>query len=168
MGLSLCFKQLDLGIQGYVDVDIVEDDDGRKSTTRYVYMLGGTIISWVSKLQKIFTLSTIEAEHMAVTEASKEMIWLQSFLVELGQNTGKSVLYYDSQSTIHLAKNPVYHVRTKHIQMRYHFIRSVLEDGVLVLEKIPGSLNLADMLTKTVLIEKLKLCTTSIGLLHKE
>ena len=59
----------------------------------------------------------------------------------------------------------MYHMRTKHTQVRYHFIRLALEDGVLVLEKIIGSLNPADMLTKTVLVEKLKLCTTSIGLL---
>ena len=67
-----------------------------------------------------------------------------------------------------MAKNPVYHARTKHIQVRYHFIRSALEDGVLVLEKILGSLNPADMLIKTVLIEKLKLCATSVGLLLEE
>ena len=75
------------------------------------------------------------------------------------------MLYCDSQSVIHLAKNPVYHARTKHIQVRYHFIRSALEDGVLELKKILGSLNPADMITKTVPIEQLKLCTTSVGLL---
>ena len=89
---------------------------------------------------------------------------MQSFLEELGQNYGKSTLHCDSQSAIHLAKNPVYHARTKHIQVRYHFIRSVLEDGVLVLEKIPGSKNPADMLTKSVTIDKLKLCSASVGL----
>ena len=75
------------------------------------------------------------------------------------------MLYCDSQSAIHFAKNPIYHARTKQIQVRYHFIRSVLEDEVLVLEKILGSQNPADMLTKTILIEKLKLCATSVGLL---
>ena len=93
------------------------DIDGRKSTTRYVFTLGGTSVSWVSKLQKIVVLSTTEAEYVAVTEASKELIWLQSFLEELGQNYGKSTLHYDSESTIHLAKNHVYHTRTKHIQV---------------------------------------------------
>ena len=64
-----------------------------------------------------------------------------------------------------MAKNLVYHARTKHIQVNYHFVKSALEDRVLVLEKILRSLNLADMLTKTVSVEKLKLCATSIGLL---
>ncbi|PON61539.1 hypothetical protein PanWU01x14_144550 [Parasponia andersonii] len=153
-----------MGLQGYVDADMAGDIDGRKSTTRYVFTFGSTAISWVSKLQKIVALSTTEAEYVAVTDASKELIWLQSFLEELSQNYGKSTLHCDSQSVIHLAKNPVYHARTKHIQVRYHFIRSALEDGVLVLEKIPGSKNPADMLTKTVTIDKLKLCSASIGL----
>ncbi|PON33692.1 hypothetical protein PanWU01x14_350640, partial [Parasponia andersonii] len=135
--MSLCFKKSDMGLQGYVDADMAGDVDGRKSTTGYVFTLGGTAVGWVSKLQKIVALSTTEAEYVAVTEASKELIWLQSFLEELGQNYGKSTLHCDSQSAIHLAKNPGYHARTKHIQVRYHFIRSALEDGVLVLEKIP-------------------------------
>ena len=93
------------------------DLDGRKSTTGYVYTVGGTTFSWVSKLQKIVALSTTEAEYVAVTEASKEMIWLRSFLEELGHKLGKSMLYCDSQSAMHLAKNFVDHARTKHIQV---------------------------------------------------
>ena len=165
---ALCFKKSDLGLEGFVDADMARDVDGRKSTMGYVYTLGGTAVSWVSKLQKIVALSTTEAEYVAMTEASKEMVWLQSFLEELGHKQVKSVLHCDSQSAIHLARNPVYHARTKHIQVRYHFIRSALEDGVLVLEKILGSQNPADMLTKTVPIEKLKLCATSVGLLRRE
>ncbi|KAL0755152.1 hypothetical protein Bca101_092820 [Brassica carinata] len=94
------------------------------------------------------------------------MIWLQSFLEELGHDQGKSVLYCDSKSAIDLAKNPVYHAWTKHIHHRYHFIRSALEDEMLVLEKIPGSKNPADMLTKVVPYGKLRLCATSVGLLE--
>ncbi|KAE8664146.1 Serine-threonine protein kinase [Hibiscus syriacus] len=115
----------------------------------YVYTLGGTAVSWVSQLQNIVALSTTEAEYVAVTEAIKEMVWLQSFLEELGKKQENNVLYCDSQSAIHLVKNPSFHSRKKHIQMRYHFIRSLLEDGILKLEKISGSQNPADMLTKT-------------------
>ena len=164
--LALCFKQSDLGLQGYVDADMAGDVDDRKSSIGYVYTLGGTTISWVSKLQKKVTLSITEAEYVAVTEASKEMIWLQTFLEELGQRQWKGVLHCDSQSAIHLVKNRVYHENIKHIQVRYHFIRSTLEDRVLVLQKILKSLKYpADMLTKTVPVEKLKLCVTSVGLL---
>ena len=121
-------------------------------------------MSWGSQLQKIVAHSTIEAEYVAVTEASKEMVWFQSFLEELGKKQEDNVLYCDSQSAIHLAKNPSFHSRTKHIHLRYHFIRSLMEDGILKLEKISGAQNPADMLTKTVTIDKLKLCSASVGL----
>ena len=164
--LSLCFTKSEKGLQGYVDANNGGDIDSTKSTTGYVYTFGGTAICWASKLQKIVSLSSCEAEYVAVTEATKEMMWLQSFLQELDHDQGKSVLYCDSKSAIDLAKNPVYHARTKHIHRRYHFIRSALEDEMLVLEKIPGSKNPADMLTKVVSCEKLRLCVTSVGLLE--
>jgi hypothetical protein len=165
LGTSLCFTGADMKLTGYVDSDLAGDVDTRKSTTGYVYTLGGTAVSWVSKLQKIVALSTTEAEYVAVTEAGKEMVWLQGFLEELGQRQKKGILHSDSQSAIFLAKNPAFHSRTKHIQLRYHFIRSLLDGGQLTLEKILGAKNPADMLTKGVTIEKLKLCSTSVGLL---
>ena len=72
-------------LQDYVDVDFTGDIDSRKSTTEFVFTLGGTAISWVSNLQKIVTLSTTEAEYVAATETGKEMIWLHGFLDELGK-----------------------------------------------------------------------------------
>ena len=115
------------------------DIDSRKSTIGYDYTLGGTTVSWVSKLQKIVALSTIKAEYVAMTEASKELMWLQSFLEKLGHKYKRSVLHYDNQSVIHLAKNLIYHARTKHIQVLYQFMRSALEDTILTLEKIQGN-----------------------------
>ncbi|KAE8661431.1 putative WRKY transcription factor 4 [Hibiscus syriacus] len=85
----------------------------RRSTTGYVYTLGGTTVSWVSQLQKIAALSTTKAEYVVVTEASKEMVCLQSFLEELGKKQENCVLYCDNQSVIHLAKNPSFHSRMK-------------------------------------------------------
>ncbi|KAE8695859.1 U-box domain-containing protein 31 [Hibiscus syriacus] len=163
---ALCFKGGDTILTGYVDADLAGNVDIRRSTTGYVYTLGGTAVSWVSQLQKIVALSTTEAEYVAVTEASKEMVWFQSFLEELGKKQENIVLYCDSQSAIHLAKNPSFHSRTKHIQLRYHFIRSLLEDGILKLEKISRAQNPADMLTKAVTTDKLKLCSTSVGMLE--
>ncbi|KAE8702283.1 Squamosa promoter-binding protein 2 [Hibiscus syriacus] len=163
---ALCFKGGDTILTGYVDADLAGNVDIRMSTTGYVYTLGGTAVSWVSQLQKIVALSTTEAEYVAVTEAIKEMVWLQSFLEELGKIQENNVLYCDSQSAIHLAKNPSFHSRTKHIQLRYHFIWSLLEDGILKLEKISGAQNPADMLIKTVTTEKLKLCSASVGMLE--
>ena len=96
------------------------------------------------------------------TEASKEMIWLHRFMEELGKKQENSRLYCDSESAIHLEKNSTFHSKTKHIQLRYHFIRSTLEDGHLKLEKIHTSQNLAYMLTKGVTRDKLSSYSVSI------
>jgi hypothetical protein len=152
---ALCFGGSDIVLQGYVDSDMAGDKDSRRSTIGYVFTVGGTIISWILKLQKVVSLSTTEAEYVVATEASKEMIWLHRFMEELGKKQENSRLYCDSESAIHLANNSTFHSNTKHIQIRYHFIRSILEDGHLKLEKIHTSQNPADMLTKGVTREKL-------------
>ena len=115
-------------------------------------------------MKKVVSLSTIEAEYVAATEASKEMIWLQRFMEELGKKQENSRLYSDSQSAIHLTKNSAFHLKTKNIHLRYHFIRSTLEDGQLKLEKIHTSQNPTDMLTKGVTREKLSSYSVSVGL----
>jgi hypothetical protein len=81
---ALCFGGSNTFLQGYVDSDMEGDKDNKRSTTGYVFTIGGTIISWISKLQKVVALSTTEAEYVVATEASKEMIWLQRFMEELG------------------------------------------------------------------------------------
>ena len=93
------------------------------------------------------------------------MIWLQFFLEELGHPQKDNYLFTDSQSAIHLAKNSDLHSKTKHIQLWYHFIQSVLEDGQLKLEKIHTNENLANMLTKVVTREKLNSSSALVGLL---
>ena len=85
-------------------------------------------------------------------------------LDELGFKQENNVLYSDSQNAIYLAKNSVFHSRTKHIDIHYYFIRSLLEDEVLTLKKILGSKNPGDMLTKTMMIDKLNLCSKAISL----
>lgn len=140
------------------------DIDGRRSTTGYIFTVGGIAVSWILKLQKVVALSTMETEYVAAIEASKEMIWLQRFMEELGKKKENNRLYSDSQSAIHLAKNSAFHSRTKHIQLRYHFIRSVLEDGQLKLEKIHTSHNTVDMLTKAVTRVKLSSFSILVGL----
>lgn len=92
------------------------------------------------------------------------MIWLQNFLEELGKKHEDNVLYCHNQSEIQLVKNSSFYSRTKYIQVRYYFIQSLLEDETLKLEKIYGSQNSVDMLTKIVTIDKLKLYLVSIGL----
>jgi hypothetical protein len=94
------------------------------------------MVSLISKLQKVVSLSTTKAEYVAATEASKEIIWLQRFMEELGKKQENRRLYRDSESAIHIAKNSTFLSNTKHIQLNYHFLQSVLDDGHLKLEKI--------------------------------
>jgi hypothetical protein len=77
---ELCFGDSNIVLEGYVDSDMVGDKYSRRSTTRYVFTVGGTIISWVSKLQKVVSLSTMESQYVAARDASKVMIWLHRFI----------------------------------------------------------------------------------------
>ncbi|KAH7295960.1 hypothetical protein KP509_26G001200 [Ceratopteris richardii] len=127
---------------------MARDVDTRKSTSGYVYILAGGAISWCSRLQRIVALSTTEAEYISATEASKEAIWLARLCSEFGMSEKALVLGCDNQSAICLAKNATFHACTKHIDVRYHFIREVLEDGLITLIKVNTSENPKDALTK--------------------
>ena len=85
-------------MQGYVDTNLVGDIDSRKSTTGFVFTLGGIAISWASNLQKIVALSTTEAKYVAATKTGNEMIWLHSFLDEFSKKQELGILHSDSQS----------------------------------------------------------------------
>ena len=167
--VGLLFKQdntLGKGVIGYVDSDYAGDLDKRRSTTGYVFTLAGGPISWKSTLQSTVALSTTEAEYMAVTEAVKEAIWLQGMAKTLGLVQEHINVYCDSQSAIHLAKNQVYHARTKHIDVRFHFVREIIEEGKICLQKIKTADNPADMMTKVVTTIKFEHCLNLINILH--
>ncbi|GKC18269.1 retrovirus-related pol polyprotein from transposon TNT 1-94 [Tanacetum coccineum] len=115
-------------VEGYCDSDYAGDLDKRRSTTGYVFTLAKAPVSWKFTLQSTTALSTTEAKYMVMTEAVKEAIWLQGLLGELGIKQKFVTMHSDSQSAIHLAKNQVYHARTEHIDVRYHFIREILEE----------------------------------------
>eukprot|EP01018_Ginkgo_biloba_P001714 Gb_30736 [translate_table: standard] len=92
---GLCFGGSNTVLQGYVDSDMAGNIDGRRSTIGYVFTIGGTVVSWISKLQKVVALSTTEVEYVAATEANKDMIWLQRFMEELGKKKENNRLYSD-------------------------------------------------------------------------
>ena len=156
---GLCFNKSNaLDLVGYVDSDFAGDRDSRKSTTAYYFTLGGNCISWKSSLQPLVTLSTTEAEYIAITDVFKEAIWLQGILTEIQQLHGKTVVYSDSQSAIHLSKNPVHHERTKHVDVKYHFVREIISSGKIEIKKVPTEDNPSDMGTKIVTAAKLSHC----------
>ena len=159
-------KSLGSCVVGYCDSDYAGDLDKRRSTTGYLFTLAKGPVSWKSTLQATVALSTTEAEYMAITEAVKEAIWLHGLLEELGVGQKHLMVHSDSQSAIHLAKNQVFHARTKHIDVRYHFVREILEEEEILLQKIRTEDNPADMLTKVVTRAKFEHCLDLVNILH--
>jgi len=136
-------------ILGYTDSDWAGNIDTRRSTGGYVFLMCGAAVSWSSKLQSSPALSSTEAEYMACTRAAQEAIWLRQLLEQLGfKQTKPTSLLGDNQGAIALAKNPGNHPRTKHIALRYHFIRFTISNGHILLNYIPTSDMAADGLTK--------------------
>ena len=121
----------------------------------YVFTLGGSVVSWKATLQPSVTLSTIKAEYMALAVEAKEGIWLEGLVNDFGLPHAQATIYCDSLSAICLAKDQVHHERTKHIDVRYHFLRS---EKRIQVKKVGTADNLADMFTKPILASKLQHC----------
>nr|KYP38863.1 Retrovirus-related Pol polyprotein from transposon TNT 1-94 [Cajanus cajan] len=134
-------------LAGYSDADYAADLDGRKSITGYAFTLKSYLVSWKATLQSSVALSTTEAEYMALTEAAKEGIWLKGLISDLGVKQEHALIFCDSLSAICLAKDQVHHERTKHIDVRYHFI---ISERRIKVQKIDTLHNPADMFTKFV------------------
>ena len=110
-------------LQGWSDADWGGDRDIRRSTSGYVFSLGHGALSWSSKRQPTVALSSTEAEYRAACSATCEAVWLRRLLGELGfPQQSKTVIHSNNQSCIAIAKNPVFHARTKHIEIQYHFV----------------------------------------------
>ncbi|MCO5597872.1 hypothetical protein L7F22_051957 [Adiantum nelumboides] len=114
--------------------------------------------------QKCVALSTTEAEYVGATEASKEALWLMRLVEELGIKSQVPVLHSDSQNAIMLARNPVFHAKTKYIEVKYHFLSSVLDDKNITLVKVHTNDNPADLLTKSLPAERFAYCRQMMGI----
>ena len=113
---------LGLELELYYDADWADGED-RKSISAYIVILAGGAVSWRSKKQSTVASSSTEAEYMALLEATKESIWVQRLLSELGQTVeNANIIFEDNQGAIALANNPEHHARTKHIDIQYHFV----------------------------------------------
>ena len=131
-----------------------------KSTSGHIYTLASGAISWWSRLHRIVALSTTKAEYISPTKASKGAIWLAHFCSEFGMPEKAPD---NSQSAIYLGKNAMFHAHTKHIDVRYHFIKEVLEDGLITLIKVNTSQNPTDALTKYLPEAQHQLCIQMVG-----
>lgn len=138
-----------LTLRGYADADWAADKDTRRSVTGYLFELGGAAITWHTKLQPTVALSTSEAEFMSACAATQEAIHLRRLLGDLGFPQEKpTVILEDNMGCICMSENPVMHRRTKHIDIKFHFIREAVERGDVILTFTPTSTQVADLLTK--------------------
>jgi hypothetical protein len=152
-------------LEGYSDADWAGDLDNRRSTTGYLFKIGGVPICWKSKRQPTVALSTAEAEYMALSLAVQTVIWIRKLLKNFGVSIEKpTTLYEDNQGCIAMAKNPVNHERTKHIDIRYHFVREKVEEGIVQVEYLETEEMLADILTKGLARDRHQKLCKKIGL----
>ena len=159
----LVYGEKEHSISGYTDADGMSNED-RHAISGYAFLIDGGAVSWSSKRQSIVTLSTAEAEYVAATHAAKEAVWLREFISEIYKPQDPMTLYSDSQSAIALARNEQFHARTKHIDIRFHFIRYIIEAGKIVIDYCPTEDMVADTFTKALPSAKAKHFATSLGL----
>lgn len=153
----------DTHLLGYSDADGMSNED-RHAISGYVFLIGGAV-SWSSKRQEIVSLSTVEAEYVALTHATKEAIWLRNFLTEVYRAPLDPVtLYGDNQGALALAHDDKFHARTKHIDIRFHFVRYAVETNKIKLVYCPTEDMTADVLTKALPSMKAKHFASSMGL----
>jgi hypothetical protein len=172
-----------LEVLAYSDSDWANDMKSRKSTNGYVFTIYNGAVTWKSRRQSTVALSSTEAEYVGYTEAAKEAIWIRGLLIELDQriplnrinNEHNSkwgqepiTIRVDNQGAIDLANNPKIHDRTKHIDIRHHFIREAIERRLINLFRIPTTEQTADILTKPLARTKFEEHRRGMGIMAIE
>jgi hypothetical protein len=151
------------GLEAFCDADYAGDIDTRRSTTGYAFIACGGAVSWSSKRQPTVAMSTTEAEYMAAAHCIKEALWIRKLLDDLQLPNPAIVIQCDNQGAIKLLKNPVFSIRTKHIDVIYNFARERVARKEVIIQYIRTDAMVADYLTKTVPKEKHNFCRISMG-----
>ena len=161
-------RSSDPTLSGYTDSDWAGSVDDRKSTAGYVFSLGSGAITWASKKQQAVALSSTEAEYRGAVKASCEAVWLRRMLADMHvSQAGPTPLFCDNQGVLKLAKNPVFHERTKHVEIHCHYIRQLVEDGSIQLLYVPTTEQPTDIFTKPLGPDKFVKFRGSIGVVNR-
>ncbi|GJU49555.1 hypothetical protein Tco_1219110 [Tanacetum coccineum] len=157
-------RDTDMSLTAYADVDYARCQDTRRSTSRSAQFLGDKLVSWSSKKQKSTAISSKEAEYIALSGCCSQILWMRSQLTDYGFKFNKILLYYDNKSAIALCCNNVQHSRAKHIDIRYHFIKEQVENGIVELYFIRTEYQLADIITKPLPRERFNFLIDKLGM----
>ena len=151
----LCYQRANVAVSSGCSVQVVGYSDSswadagdRRATSGYVFFLAGGPISWSCRRQTTVALSSVEAEYMELTNAAQEAIWICNFMSEIGYNVSPITIYSDSQGAIALANNNIIHARSKHIEVKEHFIRECVSRRYVNLEWVGSGEMVADIFTK--------------------
>ncbi|GKE84295.1 retrovirus-related pol polyprotein from transposon TNT 1-94 [Tanacetum coccineum] len=157
-------KDSSFKLTGFSDADYVGCKDTFKSTSGGAQFLGEKLVSWSSKKQDCMALSTAEAEYVSLSSCGAQVIWMRTQLTDYGYHFNKILIYYDSKSTIVISCNPVQHSRTKHIAVRYHFIKEHVEKGTIELYFVKTDYQLADLFTKALPVDQFNYLVCHLGM----
>ena len=151
VGDGLLYKRgAQVEVWGFSDSSHAGDNETSRGRTRYVFLSAGAAIIWRSSMMKLVTHSSCESEYVGLSEAGNEAVYLQQLQDEMCIGKEGVLILGDNESSLKLAKNPVFHQRSKHIRIKYHSLRDRVEEGIVELCKVDTGLNAADMMTKNV------------------
>ncbi|GJQ96199.1 hypothetical protein Tco_0007338 [Tanacetum coccineum] len=153
-------------LEAYSNSDYARENLDRKSTTGGCQFLGRRLISWQFKKQTIVATSTVEAEYVAAANCCGQVLWIKNQMLDYGFNFMNTKIYIDNESTICIVKNPMFHSKTKHIEIRHHFIRDAYKKKLIQVLKIHTDDNVADLLTKAFDVSRFNLLIVNIGMLN--
>ncbi|GJT08163.1 retrovirus-related pol polyprotein from transposon TNT 1-94 [Tanacetum coccineum] len=154
-------------LEAYLDSDYAGANLDRKSTTGGCQFLGRRLISWQCKKQIIVATSTTEAEYVATINCCRQVLWIQNQMLDYGFNFMNTKIYINNESTICIVKNPVFHSKTKHIEIRHHFIRDAYEKKLIQVLKIHTNDNVANLLTKAFDVNMFNFLIVNIGMINQ-
>ncbi|GJV27043.1 putative ribonuclease H-like domain-containing protein [Tanacetum coccineum] len=150
----------------FSDSDYAGDNHDRRSTSGGCQYLGRRLVSWQCKKQTIVAISSTEAEYVAAASCCAQVLWMQNQLLDYGFNFMNTEIHIDNESTICIVKNPVFHSKTKHIQIRHHFIRDCYEQRLINVVKVHTDDNVADLLTKGFDLARFNFLVVTIGMMN--